>query len=173
MSAWQERTIEQRNLLNPAFCAITVWHLARGYRTEATTLGTEEGGLPLTLVFVGTSLVLRGQTRERLPRTITSSLATWVNEHPLERSAVAKGVVVLRVPVREALVFGAQHRLLSLTGHRLEADNSSSISRKINSYLRASSDEVRDCMRQATFVGRWLCKAGTPPTVLALLGVQA
>lgn len=171
MSAWQERTIEQRNLLNPAFCAIAVWHLARGYRTEATTLGNEEGGLPLTLAFVGASLVLRGQTRERLPRTITSSLATWVNDHPLERSAVAKGVVVLREPVREALLFGAQHGLLLLDGQRLEAGNASS--RKMNAYLRSSSGEVRDCMRQATFVGRWLCKAGAPPTVLALLGVQA
>ena len=40
MTAWQDRTIEQRNLLNPAFCAVAVWHLARGYATEATTLGT-------------------------------------------------------------------------------------------------------------------------------------
>lgn len=115
MSAWQERTIEQRNLLNPAFCAIAVWHLARGYRTEATTLGTDEMGLPLALAFVGASLVLRGQTRDQLPRTITSSLPTWVNDHPLERSAVAKGVVVLREPVREALLFGAQHGVISLS----------------------------------------------------------
>ena len=40
----------------------------------------------------------------------------------------------------------------------------------MNTYLRTSSEEVRDCMHQATFVGRWLCKAGAPPTVLALLG---
>ena len=75
MSAWQERTIEQRNLLNPAFCAIAVWHLARGYRTEATALDSNAGGLPIALAFVGASLVLRGQTRDQLPRTITSSLA--------------------------------------------------------------------------------------------------
>ncbi len=171
MTAWQERTIEQRNLLNPAFCSIAVWHLARGYRTEAKALGTDVAGLPLALTFVGSSLVLRGHTRDQLPRTIATSLATWVNDHPLERSAVAKGVVVLRETVREALLFGAQHGLLSLDGRRLEAGNASS--KKINAYLRASSDEVRDCMRQATFVGRWLCRAGAPPTVLALLGVRA
>ncbi len=171
MSAWQERTIEQRNLLNPAFCAIAVWHLAHGYHTEATALGSNAGGLPFALAFVGASLVLRGQTRAQLPRTITSSLATWVNDHPLERSAIAKGVVVLRETVREALLFGTQHGLLSLDGHRLEARSTSA--KKINAYLRASSEEVRDCMRQAKFVGRWLCKAGAPPTVLALLGVQA
>ena len=92
MTAWQDRTIEQRNLLNPAFCAVAVWHLARGYATEVTTLGTGQHALPFELAFVGASLILRGQTREQLPRTITSSLATWVHDHPLERSAVAKGV---------------------------------------------------------------------------------
>lgn len=171
MTAWQDRTIEQRNLLNPAFCAVAVWHLARGYATEATTLGTGQQALPFELAFVGASLVLRGQTREQLPRTITSSLATWVHDHPLERSAVAKGVVVLRQMVREALLFGAQHRLLVLDGRQIAAGESQA--KKIKTYLSASSTEVRDCMLQAVFVGRWLCKAGARPTVLALLGVQA
>lgn len=171
MTAWQERTIEQRNLLNPAFCAVTVWQLARGYHTESTTLAVSATGLPLELAFVGASLVLRGQTRDQLPRTITSSLATWVHDHPLERSAVAKGVVVLRDIVREAVLFGAQHGMLSLDGRRINANDAQA--KKANAYLRASSDEVRECMRQAVFVGRWLCKAGAPPTVLALLGVQA
>lgn len=171
MTAWQERTIEQRNLLNPAFCSIAVWHLARGYRTESTTLGAPTPGLPFELAFVGASFVLRGQTRDQLPRTITSSLTTWVQDHPLERSAVAKGVIVLRATVREALLFGAQHGSLSLDGRLINAHDAQT--KKINAYLRSSSDEVRECMRQAVFVGRWLCKAGAPPTVLALLGVQA
>lgn len=170
MTAWQERTIEQRNLLNPAFCAVAVWHLARGYRIESKTLGATAAGLPFALAFVGASLVLRGQTRDQLPRTTATSLATWVRDHPLERSAVAKGVVVLRDAVREALLFGAQHGILSLDGRRLVPGDVQT--KKINAYLNASSDEVRECMRQAVFVGRWLCKAGAPPTVLALLGVQ-
>ncbi|MCC9597989.1 MULTISPECIES: three component ABC system middle component [unclassified Rubrivivax] len=171
MTAWQDRTIEQRNLLNPAFCAVAMWHLARGYATEAATLRTGQVALPFELSFVGASFVLRGQTREQLPHTITSSLATWVHDHPLERSAVAKGVVVLRQTVREALLFGAQHQLLVVDGRWIAAGESQT--RKITTYLSASSTEVRDCMRQAVFVGRWLCKAGAPPTVLALLGVQA
>lgn len=170
MSAWQERSIEQRNLLNPAFCAIVVWHLVQGYRTEATALGSERSGLPLALAFVGASLILRGQTREQLPRSTATSLATWVHDHPLERSAVAKGVAVLRATVREALLFGAQHRLLSLEGQRLDASDTAS--KKVSAYLRTSTVEVRDCMRQATLVGRWLCKAGAPSTVLTLLGVK-
>lgn len=171
MTVWQERTIEQRNLLNPAFCAVTVWHLARGYDSESVTLGLTASGLPLEFAFLGSSFVLRGQTRDQLPRTISSSLVTWVQDHPLERSAVAKGVVVLRDIVRDALIFGTQHGLLTFNERRVSAGPEQT--RRINAYLRTSSDDVRDCMRQAIFVGRWLCKAGAPPTVLALLGVQA
>lgn len=30
MTEWQARTIEQRNLLNPAFCAVVLWNVAKG-----------------------------------------------------------------------------------------------------------------------------------------------
>ncbi len=170
MTVWKERTIEQRNLLNPAFCAIVLWHVAGGYRTEAASLATSEQ-LPLELAFVGASLVLRGQTREQLPSTVRTSLTTWVHDHPLERSAVAKGVVVLREYAREALLFGAQHGLFAVSGRHVVAVDAPA--RKVSAYLKSSSADVRECMRQATFAGRWLCKAGAPPTVLALLGVHA
>ncbi|MBF9263702.1 three component ABC system middle component [Paracidovorax cattleyae] len=86
MTAWHERTIEQRNLLNPAFCAVVVWHLAQGYRTESAALSGKPLAFPLELAFVGASLVLRGRTRDQLPGTVATSLATWVHDHPLERS---------------------------------------------------------------------------------------
>lgn len=171
MTVWHERTIEQRNLLNPAFCAIVVWHLVRGYQIESKSLGAISTLFPLELAFVGSSFVLRGQTRNQLPRMTSTSLATWIYDHPLERSAVAKGVVVLRDTVRDALLFGVQQGLLSVNGRGL--DSTEAQAKKIKAYLSTSSDEVRECMRKAAFVGRWLCKAGAPPTVLALLGVQA
>lgn len=169
MTVWHARTIEQRNLLNPAFCAIVLLHLAEGYRQESVA-GGAANTLPLELAFVGSSFVLRGQTRSQLPGTVRTSLATWVHDHPLERSAIAKGVVVLRPYVRDALIFGAQHGVLGIDGRRLTALD---IPAGLAAYLTTSSAEVRDCFRQAKFVGRWLWKGGAPSTVLALLGVQA
>lgn len=171
MSAWEERTIEQRNLLNPAFCAIVVWQLAYGYRVESLALESRPAGLPLELAFIGASLVLRGQTRDQLPNSIATSLATWMLEHPLERSAVAKGVVVLRDIVRESVLFGAQHSILRMNGPNIFASDTDA--RKIKIYSRQSSEEVKDCMRQAYFAGRWLRRAGETTTVMALLGVLA
>lgn len=170
MTAWHDRTIEERNLLNPAFCAVILWFLAKGYRTEADALAESQSQLPLALAFVGSSFVLRGQTRRKLPTTIRTSLPSWVCEHPLDRSAVAKGVEVLRPYVREAIMFGTQSGLLGLTGASVTADDNAQ--RRINKYVRQSTPEVKECASRAEFVGRWLMKCGTPSTVLSLLGMQ-
>ncbi len=171
MTEWQARTIEQRNLLNPAFCAVVLWNVAKGYRSEAATSNDAAGVLPIELAFVGASFVLRGQTRQQLPSTVRVSLAIWIHAQPLERSAVAKGVVILRPYVREALLFGAQHGILSMQGRHVDGDPAAA--RKIARYLRLSSADVRDCAGQAGFVGRWLHRGGAVSTVLAMLGVQA
>ena len=170
MTIWSERTLEERNLLNPAFGSILVWHLAKGYQQEATSNG-ESINIPMVLTFVGLSLVLRGKTRNSLPSTITSSIATWINQNPLLRSAVAKGVDVLRPYVREGLMFGANHALLKLDAVSVVATTAKT--KQINKYLRTSSEEVRECAKKAQFIGRWLYRNGDPQTVMAMLGVSA
>lgn len=171
MTDWQARTIEQRNLLNPAFCAVVLWHVAKGYHAESVAANQTTGALPIELAFVGASFVLRGQTRSQLPSTVRTSLTTWILDHPLERSAVAKGVVVLRPYVREALLFGAQHGALEIVGRQMTIERGAA--KRMSAYLKQSSADVRDCVGQANFVGRWLHRGGTPLTVMALLGVQA
>lgn len=171
MTAWQDRTIEERNLLNSAFCAVVIWNLARGYKTEQSQSDTPLKGLPLELAFVGASFVLRGKTRESLPRVIRTSLPTWIQEHPLERSAIAKGVGVLRPYVREGLLLAAQQKLVHL-GQRGEIEPVANIAESINQYTKMATDEVRDCIAKAIFVGRWLHKSGTPSTVMDLVGVR-
>ena len=170
MTAWQDRTIEERNLLNPAFCSVILWFLAKGYNNESSLITYSEEQLPLTLAFVGSSFVLRGQTRRTLPATVRTSLPIWVHENPLQRSAVAKGVEVLRQYVREAVIFGAQQDFLILDGATLIA-NASAQSR-INNYLKYATPEIKECAKRAEFVGRWLIKSGNPSTVLAILGLQ-
>jgi Family of unknown function (DUF6521) len=169
MTTWSERTIEERNLLNPAFGSILVWHLAKGYQEEATSNG-ESTHIPLVLAFVGLSLALRGKTRNSLPSIITSSLATWINQNPLLRSAVAKGVDVLRPYVRESLIFGANHALLKFDA--VSVIGTAAKTRQVNKYLKTASDEVRECAKKSQFIGRWLYRSGDPQTVMTMLGVK-
>lgn len=171
MSAWHERTIEERNLLNPAFCSVVLWNLANGYEFEASKSNANLRSIPIGLSYVGASLVLRGNTRLELPKVITTSIATWISENPLQRSAVAKGVVILRPYVREALMFGLNSAALELDGLRLRSR--SSVKKAILGYLKRASRDVKDCTVRAQFVGRWLYRGGTPNTVMSLFGVRA
>ncbi len=164
MTPWRDRSIEERNLLNPGFCATLLWHAAQGYASERNT------PMAIELSFLVLPFVLHRETRESLPRTITTSLPTWLAEHPIIRTRLGERAATLRSFTREALVFGGTHGLLSLgqDGVRANAD----MKKRVNDGLKPTSDEVRDCAKRAEFLGRWLEKAGGTETVMALLGVR-
>jgi hypothetical protein len=44
-------------------------------------------------------------------------------------------------------------------------------SRSMARFLRESSNEVKDCMKKAKFVGRWFASSGDYTTVMALWGI--
>ncbi len=108
MTLWAERSIEERHLLNPSFCSMVLWHSASGFVT------TRSPAMPLALSFLVLPFVLHRTTRESLPRTTTTSLATWLAEQPLVRSRVAERAIALRPFTKEALIFGGVHGLLGL-----------------------------------------------------------
>lgn len=164
MTPWRERSFEERHLLNPGFCAVLLWHAAQGYASE------REAPMPVELAFLVLPFVLHRQTRESLPRIITTSLPTWLADHPIVRTRLGERAATLRTFTRESLVFGGSHRLLLLAqeGVRANAD----LRRRVSAVLKSTSDEVRECAKRSEFLGRWLESAGGPETVMALLGVR-
>jgi hypothetical protein len=164
MTPWCERSIEERNLLNPGFCAMLLWHAAQGYASERNT------PMAMELSFLVLPFVLHLETRESLPRNITTSLPIWLAEHPVVRMRLGERAATLRSFTREALVFGGSHGLLSLEQDGVRAKED--MKRRVNTALKLTSDEVRECGKRAEFLGRWLEKAGGTETVMALLGVR-
>ena len=164
MTPWHERSIEERNLLNPGFCATLLWHAAQGYASERKT------PMAVEVSFLVLPFVLHLETRESLPRAITTSLPTWLSEHPLVRTRLGERASMLRTFTREALVFGGSRGLLSISQEGVRANDD--MKKRVNASLKKTSDEVRECAKRAEFLGRWLEKAGGPETVMALLGVQ-
>ncbi len=76
MIAWESRSREEQSLLNPAFCAMLIWKAATGYKSEGgAMLSFEES-------YLVAPIVLHKQTRDSLPRIISTSLAVWAYEHP-------------------------------------------------------------------------------------------
>jgi hypothetical protein len=164
MTPWSRRPVEERALLNPSFCSMVLWHAIGGYAVNANA------GFPVEVAFLILPLVLHGETREALPSTISTSLAVWLDQHPLVRARFPERARMLAAFTREGLTFGGLYGLLVFAGNLVTAQGDRR--KTVQAILKTSSDEVRACAKKAEFVGRWLAKAGTPATVMALIGVR-
>ena len=164
MRSWTIRPPEERALLNPSFCSCLLWHAASGYERAVQT------PLPFDLAFVVLPIVLHRQTRESLPRAARTSLAVWIDEHPLARSYVADRARVLLTFTKEAMIFGGMYGLLDLAGVKVMAN--AGWKKRIDADLKTATDEVRECAKRAEFVGKWLAGSGNSGTVMAILGVR-
>lgn len=159
---WSDRPIEQARLLNPAFLAALTWSCAEGYYS------INQQGIPYPLSFVAMPVVLHKPTRAILPRSVRTSLAAWLGENTRVHVHFIERATSLVPIVKEGVLFGVNGQLLSLTSSQIMA---APRPRSMARFLRESSDEVRDCMEKAKFVGRWFASSGNYTTVMALWGV--
>lgn len=125
--------------------------------------------MPFAEAFLVLPAVLHAETRQSLPRTITTSLAAWVGENPVSRAIIADRARPLVPFTKEAILFGSLHGALRISGSGFMAE--ASWAQRITSEA-ADSDEVQTCLKRSAFVGRWFARTGDVETVLALLGVQ-
>src|SRR5215472_13597980 len=113
MRDWSQRPPEVAHLINPAFCSLLLRECVRSYAKEA--LRPAE----FSLLFIALPLVLHGDTRRSLPKTIATRHHAWLESHQSLRIGFAERCRALVPHVKEALVFGCRHRLLEITddGH--------------------------------------------------------
>jgi hypothetical protein len=164
MIEWRHRSQEERVLLNPSFCSVLLWHGAYGYLTEKNeALSFEESFLILPFV-------LHRETRENLPRTISTSLPVWLEKNALARSKIITRARLLVPFTKEALLFGGLHGLIHFDNGKLYAIMR--WQKNINIMLRSSSDEVRECAKRSEFIGKWFAQSGSASTTLAIIGVR-
>lgn len=167
MTAWNERSHEERHLLNPAFCSSLLWHSAMG---AAENQISQRSSLSYAESFLILPLALHKQTRESFPIRVTSSLPTWVNENPLVIASLPARARSLVPHTKEALLFGSCGGLF-----RFEADqllvNADQLKNMRRMLLRVST-EVQQCYKKARLLGKWFTRSGTPETIFTLLGIR-
>lgn len=164
MQVWSRRVVEEANLFNPAFCAVL---LAKA--TEEFTKKTRQP-FPFSLAFLVLPIVLHHGTRDALPGSTITSLLPWVQDHREQLVNFAGRVQSLRTITREAILFGIQHETLAVS-------NSGSIA--VGVQRRTPTDrrtglftqEARECVDRAGFLGRWFAAAGTPATIYSAWGI--
>jgi hypothetical protein len=146
-------------MLNPALLATVIVSAANGYQKETGD------SLPLVLSFVVAPMVLHRGTREALPPSTRTHLATWVSRNPVIRAGLPRRALGLVEPVRAGIRFGIANGALRLDGDQLTAS--------LPRWPRGSErpKELEAILRSANMTGRWLSKTSSPATVLAILGV--
>ena len=161
---WNERPTEVANILNPAFTGAVLRMAVSGYVGEAN------GGMPFDLAFLVFPFALHGATRNRLPRGVSTLLNTWLQDN---RDVVVQFPERTRslVPfTKEAIIFTCQRNVLKVDDEIAFHPGATKL-KKVASY-KTASDEIKERLNRAEFVGRWLALSGTPVTILTLLGVR-
>lgn len=155
--AWANRPREEAALLNPAFCG-------RLLLVAITEYG--DPGMPFPISFLVLPLVLHKRTRDKLPETIRTSIPIWLQKNPELRVGFDRRAAGLTGYTREALLFLLLHKKITTADQLLVP------AVKVLSDKEPESEEIKDCLRRARFVGRWLARGGTPATLYALFGIR-
>lgn len=164
MEAWARRAVEEANLFNPAFCAMLIAKACKDY------LKRGQEPLSFSLAFLILPIVLHPRTRAALPYSTVTSLLSWAQEHRADLTEFGMHSRSLLPYTREAIMFGVAGRVLAIdeSGRIQVGDRYTAPTPKRTELF---TDEVRDCLDRAGFVGRWFADAGTPSTIYSAFGV--
>jgi Family of unknown function (DUF6521) len=123
---WSDRSVEQARLLNPAFLAALLWSCSEGYKSVA------EQGIPFPLTFIAMPVTLHKATRESLPKTTRTSMATWLVQNPQAHVRFAERATALVPLIKEGILFGANGKLIEVSSSQIIA---ATRPRSMNSFL--------------------------------------
>lgn len=164
MLTWKERPKEIANLLNPAICCTILTSSIVGYKR------IDPDGMPFPLMFIVLPLILHKETRDSLPRSITTTFTAWIHREPSVKLTFYERTVSMKPFTREAISFGLLHGWLFLG----EDGKMNSIieDNDIERFLRKLDRENKECVRKSRIMGKLFAKAGSTNTIFTLLGIR-
>lgn len=155
VSDWLLRPRVEATLLNPALIGMSIAHAAEGYRQR------EKQPMPWPIAFLVSPIILHRPTREALPVDTRTHFATWVTRNPHLMVGFPRRADAMAEPTREGLRMALRARRLVLADSLIVA----------TSLGTPPAGELRQLLRSASLVGRWLATLDQPSTAFALLGV--
>jgi len=161
--AWDERPQDLANLLNPAYMGILLFRAVVGFTKEA------EHGMPYPLLFLVPPFLLHQPTQTRLPKSVVTTLPTWLQDHKDVIVEFGKRSSTLVPYTREAIQFLLQHRIIGLDAEGKVTKGE--VAPKGVTKYQQTSESIQQSYRRSEFVGKWFARSGSPTTVFALLGV--
>ncbi|MDO8871786.1 MAG: DUF6521 family protein [Methanoregula sp.] len=167
MRSWDRRSIEEANLLNPAFLSVITHQCVRGYVD-----GTGSNA-PYVLPFLVAPLILHKNTRDNLPSTIATKFPTWISQltGTQAKAGYAQRASSIVPFMKEAMIISISNKIIIPTENNYFLTYNPKIN--IPSIVKDPfTHEVIDCFKKSHFCGRWFARAGSIETIMALLGVK-
>lgn len=166
MRPFAKRSAEEANLLNPAFLASIILQCIKGY------IETNKNGAPLVLPFLVVPLILHKHSRETLPRTVSTTLASWVTstEGLQAKIGFAERARSLSPYIKEGVSLALANNLIKIL-----PDGSINVGLNSKQRRQSSNDltkEVEMCTKSANYCGRWFARTGKIEMIMVLMGVK-
>lgn len=157
-------TPETLRLLNPAFLSTIIGHAANGYMEH------RDHGLPFAFSFIVPPLVLHKDTRQILPKVITSKLSDWAHKNSAQLAYLPEHARELQPAVRKAITIGTHFDIIQFDSEARLRSSEGFNPQFAQKHIK-KSHEVGEIMKKSHFMGRWLSISGNQPTVLSILGI--
>ncbi|MBV8921791.1 three component ABC system middle component [Bradyrhizobium sp.] len=160
---WASRPAEQANLFNPAFMAALSCRMVQDYTKKARQ------PMPFALVFLLPAVVLHRRSRENLPKSTATALLPWLQTNKEQLVTFAERVRMMKPMMQQGLMFALAQEHLAVEAGALTIGRTG-FPAALPKSLRLT-DESRECLERAAFLGRWFAAAGTAATIMAAWGV--
>lgn len=160
--AWRDRPPEEAALLNPAFCGELIARATKEYER------IRAAAFPLPLGFLVLPLVLHLPTLAVLPGRADTTFATWSADNEALLADLPERTLRLRPISREAMLFLAQHRALTVDAGGLRTGERPM---RLTAKTATTTPDVDDIRRAAGLLGRWFANQGAPVQILQTMGV--
>lgn len=155
LNHWESRSPVVATMLNPALVAAIIAAAAEEFERAGNR------PMPWELIFIVTPLVLHRDTREVLPKRVTSHLPKWIADNPTIHAGFPDRARAMVPHVREGLRFAIREGLVGI-------DDAGQLYGSLPGKARpAVIGDVQDIVRTAGFLGRWLTKVDRSSTVFA------
>jgi hypothetical protein len=164
MLTWDRRPLEIANLFNPAFLALLLHEGSLAYHTEI------QKGFPFELAPLLVTLPLHKETRDLIPKNISTQMHAWLLDHPEIKINCSKRIRNLNPYTLESIAFGIKTGIIHIDENgKINSNSNVSLLTKLkwNAEL-----EPTKCLQRAAFLGRWFAKAGDVTTIYIMWGIR-
>jgi len=164
LETWQDRSVITANLLNPAFCGEVLRRSISAYNDN-----DDDETMPYSLLCIILPVVLHKATRDKMPLRTSTYFHSWVDSNEYLFLNFGSRVKQLLPYTKESILFLLKHKAVFINeGGKVEI----SVSYRKKNPRGENIEEVKQILKKAELIGKWLRLTGNPQTIYMFLKIQ-